>query len=562
MKRISLVLIIILAVTQVFSQITIKGTVKSVTGKPILKTDVYIVSINETRVGHRVYPFSTLGRIAADENGRFEIERTGNDPFALQFTGVHHQPFRVLIFPPGQRRVTIDVKLATHHWKKNFSYKIVGSFNNYSQLTGIEMKTVDSIHYSAQLSNIKTDTFYYQITELSKDHMVSGISEKYNPMLSTSFAHEGYSSVGIAQNGTAEIKLNYNDLPYSNEKAFFASDDSTIEKCQEIYHAMNDRFEQSLSAYFALTEAGKTPDSTFVSYTLDKGKVAALEHSISKETNLNLKQMLLLSYLDLAGYAIEGNGKQMDKISLKYVEMIFTEIPPGSPLWAIAPKFISTLGMVAISEEALEKYLQRIYTESAFDKVKSRSLFVLLELRNKAKKEFNDLFQTLIEEFPKSSDASIAKKLYSIGPNPKIGKKVAPFSIAPVSGNGLNYTSESMRGKYLLVDFWATWCVPCIREIPGLEKAYSQFADKGLEIWSISFDKEKETVKKFFEKRGKIFLWPNGIDQMGFSGILAKTYEIDAIPFIFLIGPDGSILEMNESLRGEKLTETLKKYLK
>ena len=110
---------------------------------------------------------------------------------------------------------------------------------------------------------------------------------------------------------------------------------------------------------------------------------------------------------------------------------------------------------------------------------------------------------------------------------------------------------ESLRGKYVLVDFWATWCGPCMMELPNVQNAYQKYHDKGLEVYSISLDHDKDA-------------WIEGIKTYEISWICVKDLEgsptakqmaIKYIPTTFLLNPDGVIVAVN--LRGEELENKL-----
>ncbi len=125
--------------------------------------------------------------------------------------------------------------------------------------------------------------------------------------------------------------------------------------------------------------------------------------------------------------------------------------------------------------------------------------------------------------------------------------------------DGKPLTLSSLRGKYVLIDFWASWCGPCRRENPNLVAAYNKFKDKGFTILGVSLDKDtgREAWLKAIEKDG--LAWNQVSDLKYWQNAAAKDYGVQAIPQNFLIDPSGKIVAAN--LRGEKLQETLGQLL-
>ena len=113
---------------------------------------------------------------------------------------------------------------------------------------------------------------------------------------------------------------------------------------------------------------------------------------------------------------------------------------------------------------------------------------------------------------------------------------------------------SSLRGNYVLIDFWAAWCKPCRMENPNVVKVYNQYKDKNFEILGVSLDRTKEAWVKAIEQDG--LPWKHISDLKYFRSVAAATYQINAIPATYLIDPDGKIIAKN--LRGPSLVAKLK----
>jgi peroxiredoxin len=136
------------------------------------------------------------------------------------------------------------------------------------------------------------------------------------------------------------------------------------------------------------------------------------------------------------------------------------------------------------------------------------------------------------------------------------GAKAPEINLTTPEGGKL--ALSSLRGKYVLLDFWASWCGPCRQENPNVVKAYNQFKDKGFTIYSVSLDQDKGKWLKAIE--ADKLTWHHVSDLAGWNSAGGAAYNVKAIPQSFLIDPKGNIIARN--LRGEALAAKLAEVLK
>jgi thiol-disulfide isomerase/thioredoxin len=114
---------------------------------------------------------------------------------------------------------------------------------------------------------------------------------------------------------------------------------------------------------------------------------------------------------------------------------------------------------------------------------------------------------------------------------------------------------SSLRGKVVLIDFWASWCGPCRKENPNVVRLYNQYKAKGFTVFSVSLDQDAEAWKKAIASDGLI--WPNHVsDLLGWQTPLVQLYAFEGIPHTVLIDQEGKII--GTGLRGESLEQKLK----
>ena len=137
-----------------------------------------------------------------------------------------------------------------------------------------------------------------------------------------------------------------------------------------------------------------------------------------------------------------------------------------------------------------------------------------------------------------------------------IGKQAPELSLPDINGKAINLSS--FKGKYVLVDSWASWCLPCRQENPNVVQVYNKYKNKNFTILGVSLDKEKDDWLNAIQKDK--LSWTQVSDLREWNSQAVSTFDFTGIPFNVLVDPDGKIIA--QSLRGNELEKKLEEVLK
>lgn len=169
---------------------------------------------------------------------------------------------------------------------------------------------------------------------------------------------------------------------------------------------------------------------------------------------------------------------------------------------------------------------------------------------------YRTLDQGLIKKFPKDKNVKNFHDFVGRTLALSVGQVAPEIELADTDGKLIKLSA--FRGKVVLIDFWASWCGPCRKEMPNVVKAYAKYKGKGFEIFGVSLDKEKVNWVEAIKTDG--ITWPQVSDLQQWSSSVVSLYAIQGIPYTVLLDKEGKIIAKN--LRGDELDKKLAEILK
>lgn len=320
---------------------------------------------------------------------------------------------------------------------------------------------------------------------------------------------------------------------------------------QAVLEAAKARAAAVAKARTAWVEAGK-PSSEF---RADLSKdIARAGARLAKEKRPAVRRALMVSRL-----LFRRLGRELPT-SAELAD-VRREVPPTDPAWSVDFNLLAALG--TWDAKAFGPYLEQAraaHPDGALRRYLLLNHFTDM-IDTSAEKDWRPSYAMLLKDFPDSSEAAKARERLDSEALTAVGAPAPAFDLPSLEDPAQRLTPATFKGSYVLVDFWASWCPDCVREMPGMHKAWARFQGRNFQILSLSLDRKVEHIARYRAVGETPMPWRHAFLEGGWKSPVCAAWGVKSIPKPVLVGPDGRIVASGADLRGENLEATLAKFL-
>ncbi len=541
--RILTLVVTILCASIVYAQevTVISGKLLGSDKKPMMMAHAHLLKTSSPK---------PLVQARAKSDGSFEITTKETGLIVMEFTGVNHMALDVPLLVEKPLKIELSVNLAAYSYADEMKdVKIMTDMTNYAFDKAQSMQKQSDGTFAIELQTTK-DKVLYQVLGAEKT------GRSINGTQSEAFEYDDggdYRSIVAAKEGKVRIVFDpAKTIRWTVEADIKFSDPaSAVAKIAGIQMEVAKRSAVISIVMNEFVKAGNDWKKFTYDWSADQASIVS---RLKAEKDPLVRQALLMDYVDT-------KSKFAVKADPAIGAQLFKEVPPDSKLWMMPTlPLMKAAGDLCGDENAFKEYLTKFLDKNPDMSLKSNML--MSNLMNA--KMMNDektlklYYDVAVKFFGDTPTGKSVKERFSPVINIAVGKTVPAFKVKSLEDTTKFFTNSTFKGKVYLIDFWATWCGPCVGEMENLHKAYAKFKSKNFQILSLSLDRKPEDVAKF---RGEKWKMPWLHTFVTDDASITNAFEVIGIPRPLLVDENGKIIAMETELRGDQLEKTLAKFL-
>ncbi len=533
------VLAILLALPQTMAlgQVDISGTLLGADGRPL--TMAHMIVRNGRGDTTVVVPVDATGQFA------FTLSEPGG--YGVYATGVHHETLTMPLILTKNEEVALHIRLSTYQSlaTEDSFYVVVASSED-----DVPMQERPDGTYEARLE-ASADTLAYRIrygakaSEWSSDRVTAGTSQdrlvfdESGPF----WDREGdYSSVlDLRGEPFVDIVLDPSALPQHAAESSVSSVPPVIGDIAAAYLDVEQKERQ----------LGQAVNGNVIQYLWTAWRIrGTMKKSIGRERNPLLRQWLILRYFD-----------ELHPRSSKYnrylAHEVFESVPTDSPFWSFeawsnvgASNLISQISRQFKHQDIVGTYVRQVIDDHPDPNVRAQFLYYgVYAADNQEDDKTKWLYYSMLQDsHADTRQAERARRDFDPEKSLQTGNPIPQFSFISFDNSTVTITDRSLRGQTYLLDFWGTWCAPCIEEIPALEKTYDRYQESGFEILSVAFLDEHADIEQFRRDRYPMPWLHTRVTRKDDASV-RQLFEITSFPRPILVNEQGVIIAIDDELR-------------
>ncbi len=531
-------------------EIQVSGKIVGSDGRPMPAS---LVSVEGGEISGRL--IST-----ADENGRYQFSLPGPGAYSMYGIGLHHETLDapLIIEDSEYHEIKLDLQLSgidimfdpdsVFAKLKNNDEKILltrspdGSYRNNIGAIAAEAE------YQILLQDPRWGRPNFPIPEF---RIAGAIQNGVSVDTTGKFWDSGseFFSITPVDEGTASVLFKPAELPRVLDLAIVTSTPSYIGEVSSIFVDVEKK-ERDIGM------ASRSQDGYL---EVVKDAQDAIKSQIDREDNPLIRSWLLMRYFD------ELHPTKSDR---SLAELFIETVPPDSKYWIY--EAMSSVGasnnLVYVSQTlqdsvAILKYLKEMEASNEDPNLGAQigefGMRMADQVNNEAERSY--YYDLLISNYPESRQAINAQRHFSPNRVIQVGKPLPDYYFFDLEDKEQIYNPEFFGGKVHLIDFWGTWCGPCIKEIPFHQEQYKKHKDKGFTILSAAFMDTYDSVTAFKDEKYAM-PWQHSLVDAGRDSEIRDLFEIVGFPRTILINESGIVVAQNDELKGAKLGELLDKH--